>query len=501
MSTDWKDQLIALRPQVGHTDNGPGQPAGEAWTASSDGSVAQTDVGQDPGAPVDQAFQTGSDQGPAESQASVDAEREARKGLENRIRLLENELADKEATVVEWAGMYKVLNEKLSAVNAHSFALETREAAAEAREQKNAEEAARLSSLEKSIEEYDALQKENRALRSENARLKRANGKLSRVEAELSQTTTVLREEQLTTDQLKREIRPIAKKLERVQRELEELRELEEIEFNVHSMTTLRWLVDSGASNHEPFFEEDICSSGSGPWDEALLRKLLKDYGFKIHDCGEKTKTRNFGVILVGREDWDAEGISAQIWNCEGPVRVYPQEMFMAALACGSDPFDLLDDGYEEVPTLFEAFGHDHPVVEFLRSLEFEWPVVEVAGAPPTEGSWEQVSETPLHKAGYRAGITASLDDPERQEILQSFIDVNLQKKMYWVESDGYMASWGKPGSWERLRRMVYHIYMLIRAHKTKHSHRHAVQDWMADLAWLRNTFRDKARRFRWPGY
>jgi hypothetical protein len=78
--------------------------------------------------------------------------------------------------------------------------------------------------------------------------------------------------------------------------------------------------------------------------------------------------------------------------------------LLLAALACGSDPFDDLDT--EEGRNVLELFGKDHPAIEYLRGLEFPWPEFNPTRDDAGYGEWDSVEETPLVKLGYHAGRT-----------------------------------------------------------------------------------------------
>jgi hypothetical protein len=62
-----------------------------------------------------------------------------------------------------------------------------------------------------------------------------------------------------------------------------------------------------------------------------------------------------------------------------------------------------------------------------------------------------------------------------------------------------YMHSWGSPSSRTRLRRIAWHLAMLINMHSRLRNHEAAVGEWQADLSWLRKTYYSSAMRFRWP--
>ena len=107
----------------------------------------------------------------------------------------------------------------------------------------------------------------------------------------------------------------------------------------------------------------------------------------------------------------------------------------------------------------------------------------------------EQVKESPLLKLGYRVGVHKGIPEAERRIILgRSFL-----KALPFVDSEEYMEGWSEPKTRLRLRRLAWHIAMLVRAHRTKHNFGTAVREWERDLAWLKLTYYKPLMRFIWP--
>ena len=296
-------------------------------------------------------------------------------------------------------------------------------------------------------------------------------------------------------DRVASESKGLRSKLTRVQRELDAALQATNSELVIRSFETVRWLVESGVENHGLVFPKKICTHGSGPWGTAELDGLLQDIGFQLFNCSDHEDTSDVSIIVVGSDDWDGDAIEAQINNREGrSVEVFPQELFVAALACGRDPFDLIgDDDDPEIPEFIEDFGRDHPVIEFLRSLQFPWPSNGFADAGPRISTeWEGVEESPLYRAGYTVAENEGLLPSERRSVLSGAFNGEL----IWVYSDDYMNSWGTPLTRKRLRRIAYHIAMLTRRHG---HHTKAITRWKSDLAWLKEKHYRPMMRFQWP--
>ena len=149
-----------------------------------------------------------------------------------------------------------------------------------------------------------------------------------------------------------------------------------------------------------------MCLEGDGPWDMEELKSLLKKCGLKPIGCGSRGAHKN-EIVVVSRKA-DVNLIEEYINKREGDnVKLFPQELFVAALACGSDPFDLITDGdndVAEVPEFLNAFGHGHPVIEYLKSLQFPWPTFFYEGGEPS--TIPAVDDSPLIQLGYHVGVT-----------------------------------------------------------------------------------------------
>ncbi len=405
------------------------------------------------------------------------------------------------------------LTKQVESLNAAVAGIATREQSVGAKEEvllltesRSKAEADRLATLAETIGPREELDKENRSIRALNTRLTNKNAelvgtneeqseKIDRYRADKKQLREQLRAATNDLDRVAGESKGLRSKLNRVQRELEAALQTTNGELVIRSFETVRWLVESGVESHGLGFPRKICTHGSGPWDTVELDGLLQDLGFQLFNCSDHEETTDVSIIVVGSDDWDGDAIEAQINNREGrSVEVFPLELFVAALACGSNPFDLIEgDDDPEIPQFLEDFGRDHPVIEYLRSLEFPWPNNGFTDTGPRISSeWEGVEKSPLYLAGYTVAENEGLAPSERRSVLSGAFTGELS----WAHSNDYMDSWGSPLTRKRLRRIAYHIAMLTRRHG---HHTKAIARWKGDLAWLREKHYRPMMRFQWP--
>ena len=246
-----------------------------------------------------------------------------------------------------------------------------------------------------------------------------------------------------------------------------------------------KWMESSSGSRFE--LPETCVVVGFGPYDRDELITFLRSLGVSTRSPG----TGSVGVMVVGHTA-SVEEMERQLAAREGmTLKVYSQEMMLAAIVTGRDPFETDDE------QLLLAFGRGHSSLEYLRNIAFGWPSIDMEqlsdeGPEYYEG---QVDESPLHKMGYYAGKTANLGAPSRRGVLKAAFGGRIP----WVESDEYMDEWGKDGTTRRLWRMAHHLKMLVRAHRKMPNHEHAVDDWTEDLDWLKKQFYRPWMRFKWP--
>ncbi len=233
---------------------------------------------------------------------------------------------------------------------------------------------------------------------------------------------------------------------------------------------------------------------GDGPWDYDTIGRPLQRQRFKLYALPDA----DVAHLIVGRNNWNESDLLGQIEARSGQeLRIYSQEMWFAAMATGRDPFDAED------PDLLLAFAKGHSALEFLLECEFPWPTVSdrfSGGITPIDGSELGVVESPMHLMDYRVGRTSPHNEDERREILK---EIFAAKDLMFGDdcSPGYRLNWGTARSAQRLYRMAIHIKFIIDGPNGNDWRKTVARDdWINDLAWLKNTyFRKNTHAFKWP--
>jgi len=257
---------------------------------------------------------------------------------------------------------------------------------------------------------------------------------------------------------------------------------------NVH---LLNWLLQDATRQAIGLKGKALGWSGSGPFADEVLDPALTELGFNLVNLAHETISH----VVVGRTGWSQGDLLEQIDARQGKtLRVYSQEMLVAALLTGIDPLDSQDD------ELLYAFKAGHPAREFLAGEAFRWPAVTVPDTS-TVASLSAgdlgVPESPLHLLGYKVGATSPLEARDRRDLLR----LAFEDELPFVESKSYMSRWGTRRSHQRLWRIATHIAHLINGPVGRDFRKpQARRDWISDLHWLKTVFY-KPRRFRftWP--
>lgn len=443
--------------------------------------------------------------------AELQKERDKSDELSDQVRSLQNQIGELQKKIDQ-------LNAEASAVVSKKSELAEKESQLFGDLEFLQQESERIAALKAELAPLTDLKSEARKLRSAKTKLERKVGESEaavqqleqerdRLKGRLKLANTEIKALKGETDELKQELQATRSRLTKTSRgkmqieaELEALRQSFDSEMLIRSFATVEWLVESGVENHGIAADHNITIAGDGPWDEGEISALLKRVGYRPVRASARGRGSN-EVIVVGR-DADCAVVEAHIASREGlPVKLFPQELFIASIACGSDPFDLIDgDGEDmEVPEFLTAFGQGHPVIEYLRGLLFPWPRLgyDEGELPPLE----QVEHSPLVLLGYRVGRAKGLSARQRRDILKAAYHeddlprVDLPKR----DCDEYMQSWGDASSRKRLRRMACHIAWLIRKNRKRDNWNQAVEEWSEDLEWLKKQIYNRMMRFDWP--
>lgn len=258
--------------------------------------------------------------------------------------------------------------------------------------------------------------------------------------------------------------------------------------------TVFRWLIEGAGPDSAAIANSWLGYFGYEPFDESVFFERVSDIGYCFYEMPED----KLSSIIVGRKGWSKNSLIAQIDAREGePLRIYSQEMFIAKLITGRDPFDAGDRA------LLESFAAGHPALEFLMDRPLPWPTVcegEGLTVILVDGEEYGVSESPLHKLGYRVGATSQYTDAARRELLTECFQAN---KLEFSDDSNpeYCRKWGRGQSAQRLYRMAVHIKFLADGWVGKDPRKPQARiDWVNDLEWLKkNYYASMKQKFSWP--
>jgi hypothetical protein len=264
--------------------------------------------------------------------------------------------------------------------------------------------------------------------------------------------------------------------------------------INLDNWDFVEFLIRNGSTAAQlGYVGKKIAICGDGPWQKKDFEKLLKSKGFLPVD----SLSTQAEVAVVGR-DFNEEEVEGQlIARQHKKIHFYSQELLISSIAGRQNPLD--NPKYHE--DLLNEFAQDHPGLLFLmESFEFPWPLANISDSVALVFTADGlVDQSPLVSVGYRVGIERGLDRDARRSILRnSFSGSYDHLKRWYVDSDEYMARWGKPKSRTRLFQMSHHIHALIISRRNNPSMKYAVLDWKEDLHWLKKFYKPYMG-FKWP--
>jgi len=228
---------------------------------------------------------------------------------------------------------------------------------------------------------------------------------------------------------------------------------------------------------------------GCGPFESPDFTRFLQDCNIRVLPMDVHSS-----VVVLGRTEWTEDELDDAIDLRVGQtLKIYSQEMFLAFLAKGVDPF------YASTEVL-DAFKAGHEGLEFVATGWSGWVTTFVPYGNRSSGSqrfdsthW--IEESPLRVTGYRVGKTG-VEVGERRRILQQA----FQQDLPIVGPANYMAEWGEPSSATRLHKMAESIATHCRNQRAKrNASQQAIEDWESDLKWLRDEFYHGHFSFHWP--
>jgi hypothetical protein len=236
---------------------------------------------------------------------------------------------------------------------------------------------------------------------------------------------------------------------------------------------------------------------GDGPYRLAEFGQFLKEKGAVVPwldrsiTC-DLTSVR-FLFVVLGRQNWipdDIDGVIDLCCKVSRPLRMLSQEMAIAWLITGHDPFLSSKD-------VLDGFLDGHPALEYVSRGWPGWVSTEytpgIRTAKKNLPPWHQTGM--LGHYGYHVGDNGLPRSKRRDILKQVFLDVLPQ-----LNNSEYVTSWGTPTSEQRLRKMAESIAAFCRNEKRKrHPSHEAISDWEEDLNWLKNELYGGSFRFQWP--
>jgi predicted nucleic acid-binding Zn-ribbon protein len=412
---------------------------------------------------------------------------------------LSREVGDLRARQARIARTEAILQEKKQRMAARYFEIQRESKAVEAKAREHTRRTALLDERERSAAKRELACKQIEsegarvradlgAAKSQMAALTRDLGGLqpAEIRRKFTRLEATVEAAERDRDEAQQSLARLVGTVESVEAEAENLRPLAEAGLLLTSRSIRNWLVKG--FNPDKLGHPHCVTIGAGPFDSDEFDGFLRRHGYEVYHPGFD----DIDIMVVGRQEWSEEALERQLEAREGTtLRVYSQEMFIAAMAAWRDPFDTANE-----KTIL-AFGRGHPALEYLRDSALEWPGTQPSfdhlGEFTGDGSSQ---ESPLHSMGYVVGITYGLPATERREILEEAFNGEL----HWVTSDEYMEGWGRPRTRRRLWRMANHIAHLVRLRQGIPNLDVAVGHWKSDLAWMKRTLYRPSMRFAWPG-
>jgi hypothetical protein len=204
---------------------------------------------------------------------------------------------------------------------------------------------------------------------------------------------------------------------------------------------------------HAPF-PAAVGSSGDGPFTESEFDDFLREYGIEPHHPGEELEN-----AVLGRTGWSNSDLEELVEARSGStLKVYSQEMFLAYIATGIDP-------YSRKEKLVKAFGDGHPALQFLAGIGFDWPTTHVVLGPGVGFDVERPTVGFLRAMGYTVGRNGR-SRSERRRVLRRIYGAPVPANF----DANYRAEWGQPSTCARLKKMANTIATLCRSPRRCHT-------------------------------
>lgn len=234
-----------------------------------------------------------------------------------------------------------------------------------------------------------------------------------------------------------------------------------------------------------------IMVAGSGPLGSEECGSILNQFGISVDD-----NEPSLDHLVVGRNGWNEDDLLAIGQTREtGRLWVYSQEMLLAWLSCGQDPF--LDRG------ILDAFLPGHKGLEWFNHLpKGEWTQgVLTPRSGRAQGDMPRNPSGLLTEIEYRVGMTRGVRKDIRRGYFDEFMSGTRHSSLGRV---GDALEFGPPKSGTRLecleKRIAHQIFEKRRAmEETGQDNSVALRDWQEDLDWLyEKYYRPSGFRFKW---
>lgn len=237
--------------------------------------------------------------------------------------------------------------------------------------------------------------------------------------------------------------------------------------------------------------------SGDGPFGRKKLKAYLREqFGVDVGAVGGEMGDPE--LLILGRHNHQKGVVESFLQDRQGtPLLICSQEMLLSWMYTGFDP--------NRHPDHLDVFIDGHPALERVREiLSDQWPESGEDFPYVSSGSGgmsfnAEVEKGPLRRSGYRVGKGGEMTEERRTTLKEVFtIDHGEFPGAYPI---GYLDDWGQPESGMRLKKMADSIASFCRTHKRQSNpSQQAINDWEADLKWLKKTFYHPLNfGFNWP--
>lgn len=131
-----------------------------------------------------------------------------------------------------------------------------------------------------------------------------------------------------------------------------------------------------------------------------------------------------------------------------------------------------------------------------LQGSQFVRTTTVTPGSQNLSSDVFRYSEGLLSHCGYRVGANG-LPESQRRQILDSI----FLEPLPFVNDAAYLREWGEPSTSRRLQKLANCIatFALNASHNNSSNLSQAIQDWEADLAYLKRTYYNGHFHFQWP--